>query len=425
MDSSDRRPSEDKFRRKAISVQEGQAKILSHIRLGELEYVNLPEAQGRILGEDIRAPHPYPHFRRSGMDGFAILSKDTEGCSAESPIHLEVVDEIPAGSLPSVVLVPGTAARIMTGAKVPDEADAVVMFEMTESVESQGKEYIRLIREIKPGTNITPVGLELSEGDVVLGKGRRLSAGEISVLATFGIYSVPVIKRPKIAIFSTGSELLGVDEPIQDGRIRNSNTYMLASQIRDAGGEPYILEAIADDLSVARTKVREAFVRYDIVVTTGGVSVGDYDIMAELVSGGDVDMLFNKITMRPGSVTTAAVKDGKLLFALSGNPGACFVGFELFVRPAIGTILGLEQPFLREVQAELGRDYTKINNYTRFVRGTLEVHEGRLAAYPALLDESGVMVTIKDSDGLIVIPPSTTGVQAGEKVNVLLLPGAK
>lgn len=425
MNSPDRRPGEDKFRRKAISVQEGQAKILSHIRLGELEYVNLPEAQGRILGEDIRAPHPYPHFRRSGMDGFAIISKDTEGCSAESPINLEVVDEIPAGSLPSVVLVPGTAARIMTGAKVPDEADAVVMFEMTESVESQGKEYIRIIREIKPGTNITPVGLELSEGDVVLGKGRRLSAGEISVLATFGIYSVPVIKRPKIAIFSTGSELLGVDEPIQDGRIRNSNTYMLASQIRDAGGEPYILEAIADDLSVARTKVREAFDRYDIVVTTGGVSVGDYDIMADLVSGGDVDMLFNKITMRPGSVTTAAVKDGKLLFALSGNPGACFVGFELFVRPAIGTILGLEQPFLREVQAELGRDYMKINNYTRFVRGTLEVHEGRLTAYPALLDESSVMVTIKDSDGLIVIPPSTTGVQAGEKVNVLLLPGAK
>lgn len=425
MNNPDRRPSEDKFRRKAISVKEGQAKILSHIRLGELEYVNLPEAQGRILGEDIRAPHPYPHFRRSGMDGFAILSKDTEGCSAESPINLEVVDEIPAGSLPSVVLVPGTAARIMTGAKVPDEADAVVMFEMTEAVESQGKEYIRLIREIKPGTNITPVGLELSEGDVVLGKGRRLSAGEISVLATFGIYSVPVIKRPKIAIFSTGSELLGVDEPIQDGRIRNSNTYMLASQIRDAGGEPYILEAIADDLSVARTKVREAFDRYDIVVTTGGVSVGDYDIMADLVSGGDVDMLFNKITMRPGSVTTAAVKNGKLLFALSGNPGACFVGFELFVRPAIGTILGVEQPFLREVQAELGRDYTKINNYTRFVRGTLEVREGRLAAYPALLDESSVMVTIKDSDGLIVIPPSTTGVQAGEKVNVLLLPGAK
>ncbi|WP_435925542.1 molybdopterin molybdotransferase MoeA [Paenibacillus sp. DYY-L-2] len=425
MNNPDRRPGEDKFRRKAISVQDGQAKILSHIRLGELEYVNLPEAQGRILGEDIRAPHPYPHFRRSGMDGFAIISKDTEGCSAESPINLEVVDEIPAGSLPSVVLVPGTAARIMTGAKVPDEADAVVMFEMTESVESQGKEYIRIIREIKPGTNITPVGLELSEGDVVLGKGRRLSAGEISVLATFGIYSVPVIKRPKIAIFSTGSELLGVDEPIQDGRIRNSNTYMLASQIRDAGGDPYILEAIADDLSVARTKVREAFDRYDIVVTTGGVSVGDYDIMADLVSGGDVDMLFNKITMRPGSVTTAAVKDGKLLFALSGNPGACFVGFELFVRPAIGTILGLEQPFLREIQAELGRDYTKINNYTRFVRGTLEVHEGRLAAYPALLDESSVMVTIKDSDGLIVIPPSTTGVQAGEKVNVLLLPGAK
>lgn len=424
MNKPDKKTGEDKFRRKAISVQEGQAKILSHVVMGELEYVNLPEAQGRILGDDIRAPHPYPHFRRSGMDGFAILSTDTKGCSAEAPVNLEVVDEIPAGSLPSVVLVPGTAARIMTGAKVPDEADSVVMFEMTEFSESHGKDYIRLIREIKPGTNVTPVGLELAEGDVILRRGRRLSSGEISVLATFGVYHVPVIKRPKVAIFSTGSELLGIDEPIQDGRIRNSNTYMLASQIRDAGGEPFILEAIADDLSTARQKVQEAFARYDVVVTTGGVSVGDYDIMADLVSGGDVEMLFNKITMRPGSVTTAAVKDGKLLFALSGNPGACFVGFELFVRPAIGSMLGAEHSFLREVQAELGRDYTKINNFTRFVRGTLEVREGRLVAYPAALDESSVMITIKDSDVLIVIPPSTRGAQAGEMVNVLLLPGA-
>ncbi|WP_410768657.1 gephyrin-like molybdotransferase Glp [Fontibacillus sp. BL9] len=425
MSALNRDGQDEKFKRKAISVKEGQAKILSFVGQGEAERVVLPEAQGRILAEDIYAPHPYPHFRRSGMDGFALLSNDTIGCSTDKPLFLEVVDEIPCGSLPSVSLVPGTAARIMTGAKVPDEADAVVMFEMTESTESQGKAYIQLKREIKPGSNITPVGLELKEGDLILEKGRRLSAGEISVLATFGNYSVPVIKRPLVAIFSTGSELLGVEEPLQDGRIRNSNTYMLACQIRDAGGEPYILEAIADDLATARQKVQDAFALYDIVVTTGGVSVGDFDIMADLVSGEDVDMLFNKITMRPGSVTTAAVKDGKLLFALSGNPGACFVGFELFVRPAIGTMLGISQPFLKEIQATLGREYVKVNNFTRFVRGRLELAEGRLVAYPAALDESSVMVTIKDSDVLIVIPPSSRGVQAGETVTVLQLPGSR
>lgn len=414
---------QDKFRRKALQVTEAQAKIMPYAKETEAETVSLPEAFGRILAERVSAPHPYPHFRRSGMDGFAILSCDTTGCHAGQPVLLEVVDEVPAGSVPKVKLKPGQATRIMTGAKVPDEADAVVMFEMTESVAQAGKTYIRLIREIEPGKNITPIGLELSKGDVILEAGCKLSAGEISVLATFGIHRVPVMKRPRIAVFSTGSELLRVDEPLQDGRIRNSNTYMLYSQIIEAGGEPILFEAIEDDLAQAKAQVEAAFANYDMVVTTGGVSVGDYDIMADLVSGGSMDMLFNKVTMRPGSVTTAAVKDGKLLFALSGNPGACFVGFELFVRPAIGRMMGITQPFLTELTAELARPYAKINNFTRFVRGRLEVREGKLYAIPAELDESGVMITIKDSDALIVIPPSSAGMEAGRQVTVLKLPG--
>lgn len=414
---------QDKFRRKALQVTEAQAKIMPYAKETEAETVSLPEAFGRILAERVSAPHPYPHFRRSGMDGFAILSCDTTGCHAGQPVLLEVVDEVPAGSVPKVKLKPGQATRIMTGAKVPDEADAVVMFEMTESVAQAGKTYIRLIREIEPGKNITPIGLELSKGDVILEAGCKLSAGEISVLATFGIHRVPVMKRPRIAVFSTGSELLRVDEPLQDGRIRNSNTYMLYSQIIEAGGEPILFEAIEDDLAQAKAQVEAAFANYDMVVTTGGVSVGDYDIMADIVSGGSMDMLFNKVTMRPGSVTTAAVKDGKLLFALSGNPGACFVGFELFVRPAIGRMMGIPQPFLTELTAELARPYAKINNFTRFVRGRLEVREGKLYAIPAELDESGVMITIKDSDALIVIPPSSAGMEAGRQVTVLKLPG--
>ncbi|MNP17678.1 Molybdopterin molybdenumtransferase [compost metagenome] len=216
--------------------------------------------------------------------------------------------------------------------------------------------------------------------------------------------------------------MLSVEEPLQDGKIRNSNTFMLANQIREASGEPYILHAIEDDLELARSKVAEAFDRYDIVVTTGGVSVGDFDIMADLVTDEDVQMLFNKVQMRPGSVTTAAVKENKLLFALSGNPGACFVGFELFVRPAIQKMLGSSQLFLPEFSALLGKDYNKVNSFTRFVRGRLDYADGRVIAYPAELDESSVMITIKDSDVLIVIPPTTTGVHAGEIVMVLKLP---
>lgn len=199
---------------------------------------------------------------------------------------------------------------------------------------------------------------------------------------------------------------------------------MLYSQIIEAGGEPILFEAIEDDLAQAKAQVEAAIAKYDLVVTTGGVSVGDYDIMADLLSSDSVEMLFNKVTMRPGSVTSAAVKDGKLLFALSGNPGACFVGFELFVRPAIGRMMGVAKPFLPEFTAELARPYRKINNFTRFVRGRLEVRESKLYAIPAELDESGVMITIKDSDVLIVIPPSNTEMQAGERVTVLKLPGS-
>ncbi|GIP19871.1 gephyrin-like molybdotransferase Glp [Paenibacillus sp. J22TS3] len=413
-----------KMHRSAIQVKEAQALIQAHVRQGDTEIIDLADARGRFLAQEVTAPHPYPHFRRSGMDGFAIISSDTLGTSTENPILLEVVDEIPAGSLPSVAIVPGTASRIMTGAKVPDQADAVVMLEMTEAIENQGRTLIQLKREIEPGKNITPVGFELSEGDVIMEKGRVISAGEVSVLATFGIHQVQVYKRPRVALFSTGSELLGIEEPIQDGKIRNSNTYMLACQIRDAGGEPVILDAIPDDLQIAKQRVEEAFQYYDIVVTTGGVSVGDFDIMADLVRGDDVTMLFNKVTMRPGSVTTAAVKDGKMLFALSGNPGACFVGCELFVRPAIGMMQGNTQPYLTEITAVLGKRYNKINNFTRFVRGSLQVEDGQLIAHPASLDESGVMITIKDSDCLIIVPPASEALEAGTKVRVLRLAGS-
>ncbi|MBP1999842.1 molybdopterin molybdotransferase [Paenibacillus shirakamiensis] len=410
--------------RNAISVKEAQQRILSQLHLGGNERIDLSEARGRYLAETILAPHPYPHFRRAGMDGFAIISQDTCGAQTDQPVWLEIVDEIPAGALPSISLESGLASRIMTGAKVPDEADAVVMFEMTEQIEQGGRTTIQIKREIEPGKNITPIGFEIKQDDLLIKEGTRISSGEISVLATFGIHQVLVYKKPVVAIFSTGSELLDIDEALQDGKIRNSNAYMLACQIRDAGGEVIILDAIPDDLQIAKARVTEAFELYDMVVTTGGVSVGDFDIMADLVQGEELTLLFNKVTMRPGSVTTAAVRGRKLLFALSGNPGACFVGCEMFVRPAIGVMQGKDHPFLKEITGILATDFNKINNFTRFVRGHLAYEEGQVLVYPASLDESSVMVTIKDSDCLIVIPPVSQAVPKGQKVQVLLLDGS-
>lgn len=416
-----------KFNRTAVQVDAAQARISPHVATASVEKVTLESAHGRTLAETIYAPHPYPFFRRSGMDGYAIVSSDTTHASSDQQIWLRVVDEIPCGYTSSVPITPGTTARIMTGAQVPEGADAVVMLEMTESREQDGEQWIALKRHIQPNANITPIGLEVQEGELLLESGTIIQAGEQSVLATFGVAKVPVFRRPKVAIFATGTELLEVDEPLQPGRIRNSNSHMLRSLVVEAGGEPVMYGSIADDVDTARAKLAEAVEDNDIVVTTGGVSVGDYDIMGDLVREGNMEMLFNKVTMRPGSVTTAAVVSEKLLFALSGNPGACFVGFGLFVRPTIRMMQNDARPYLEEWTATLDQEYTKVNNFTRFVRGRTEIRNGRVYAMPAAsrVDESSVMITIKDSDCLIIIPPDKKGIAAGEQVTILKLPSGQ
>lgn len=414
---------DDKFQRKALQVKEAQTRIIGYADRLELQDVPLNQSSGRYLAEAVVAPHPFPAFNRSGMDGYALIAADTNGCENGNIVWLEIVDNIPCGSVPTVDITSGTAARIMTGAQVPEGADTVIMLEVTETRESDGKSYVGIRKKQEVGRNITPRGMELAQGDLVLPAGRQISAGEIAALAALGVHTVKVYRRPKVAIFATGTELLEVHEPLEPGKIRNSNSPMLEALVKEAGGEPFMLGAIVDDLELARSKVQMALETYDFVITTGGVSVGDYDIMGDLVREQSGDMLFNKVTMRPGSVTTAAVRDGKLLLALSGNPGACFVGFQLFACPVIRLMQGASQPFLPEWTAILGADYRKVNNFTRFVRAGLEIRDGKLYAFPAAIDESSVMVTIKDSDCLIVVPPEEKGLSAGAKVTVIKLPG--
>ncbi|WP_322906159.1 gephyrin-like molybdotransferase Glp [Paenibacillus campi] len=410
-----------KFNRKPITPAAAQQKIAAYVQPATIEEVKLHEAGGRFLAQTITAPHPYPHFRRSGMDGYALQAADLTHASSEQVIWLEVIDNIPCGATPARTITSGYAARIMTGAMVPDGADVVVMLEMTELRTEDERTWVGIKRQVERGRNITPIGLEVQQGDLLLEQGTQIGAGEISVLATFGVHTVQVYRKPRVAVFSTGTELLSVEEPIAPGKIRNSNSLMLAQQITAAGGEPVLLGAIEDKLELARSMMMNALEQYDLVVSSGGVSVGDYDIMGDLVRSGEVDMLFNKISMRPGSVTTGAVKDGKLLFALSGNPGACFVGCELLVRPTIRQMMRSRHDYLPQWQAQLGREYTKMNSFTRYVRGRLDMKQGRLIAYPALLDESNVMVTIKDSDCLIMIPPTSEPLAAGTIVDVLRL----
>lgn len=410
-----------KFNREAIPAGAAQDRILQHIKPGAAETVRLEEAWGRRLAEDVYASHPVPHFRRSGMDGFALRAAETAGASPDAPARLEVAAVIPCGEVMKEPLLPGQAARIMTGAAVPDEADAVIMFELTDTVEEDGRTYVQVKKEMRQGANISETGLEMKEGELLLEAGRPVSPGESALLAMFGYPSVRVAKKPSVAVFATGSELLRVDEALQPGRIRNSNGYMIAAQVREAGADPVLMDPIPDDVELAKRMILKAMDDYDAVVTTGGVSVGDYDILYDLTQQWDGELLFNKVAMRPGSPTTAGVRNGKLLFALSGNPGACFVGFELFARPALLAMQGVRNPIRPEHSALMAVDYTKGDKFTKYLRGVREVKDGTVYVRPVGIDASSVTVSIRDSDCLIVIPFGDSGVAAGAAVSVIPL----
>lgn len=311
----------------------------------------------------------------------------------------------------------------MTGAMIPEKADAVIMLEMADTFEEHDRKFISIKKEIKPGKNVTRIGHKVTKGECVLQKGREIRAGETALMATFGFSNVKVYKRPTVAIFATGSELLPVKEPLKVGKIRNSNSYMLAALVREAGGIPLLMGIVPDEVAIAKTHILETFSVADFVITTGGVSVGDYDILVDFFSSWEGKMLFNKVAMRPGSPTTVGVWNDKFLFSLSGNPGACFVGFELFVRPVILGMQGSERMYLPEISAFLDEEFTKVNAYQRYVRGKSYVENGKVFVKPVRHDQSSVTLSIKDSDCLIIIPQGSKGIPRGELVSVLKLGG--
>lgn len=413
----------DRFNRQAWRVKDAQEAVLSHAARTGTERLSLLGAIGRRLAEDVRTREPIPHFRRSGMDGYAVQSADLARITSDQPILLEVIAEIPAGTSPGCVIAPGQCAKIMTGGMVPEGADTVVMQEMTETEQVAERTHIRIRKPVSGGTNITRIGEEADAGDVLLQAGQEIGAGQAAILASLGYDSVEVYRKPKVAILSTGSELLAVTDALEPGKIRNSNVYMLAAQVQSAGAQPVMIESLPDSPEQIGLKLDELLGSdVDLVVTTGGVSVGDYDVMAGYFVSWQGQTLFNKIAMRPGSPTSVGVYNGKLLFGLSGNPSASFVGFELFVRPLLRRMQG--DVGERKVQeAMLQHDYPKVNGFTRYVRGERIYRGAMVYAAPVGLDKSSAFVSLKEADCLIVIPPTKTGLAAGEIVEIIPLEG--
>ncbi|MFT9850163.1 molybdopterin molybdotransferase MoeA [Aneurinibacillus sp. REN35] len=411
-----------RFHRDPIQVKEAQERILAFAAPSEKENVPLLECEGRRLAEAIRATHAVPHFPKSPYDGFAVRAEDTVGSSVEMPVELEVVGTIACGDEPTFAVGKGQAARIMTGAAIPEGADCVIMFEMTTENETRVEQYVGIKKEMQAGENIIQFGEEKKEGDLLLEAGKRIGPGEMAILASFGYAEVPVYHLPRIGILATGSELLLPEEPLRYGKIRNSNSYMTASQVRQAGGIPVLYGNLEDDPDQAVERVLTILEETDMLITSGGVSVGDFDIMVEVFNRLSVDLLFNKIAMRPGSVTSAARYKDQFIFGLSGNPGACFVGFELFVRPLLAAMQGKQDVSLPEATAILGVDMKKPSPFTRFVRSSWRIEEGRVVVYPVGRDKSGVLTNITDANCLMQIQPGGSGAAKGDTVTILMLP---
>ncbi|MFJ5963588.1 gephyrin-like molybdotransferase Glp [Bacillus sp. NPDC093026] len=408
-------------RRQPIPVEEAVKRVIQYKKQGKVEWVPLKDSLDRFIAKDILADHDVPAFDRSPYDGFALRAEDTKEASSDHPIEFEVIDHIGAGIVSSKTIGPFQAIRIMTGAKIPAGANVVIMIELTKTFEKDGKSFMSLKRPLQEGDNISRQGEETVKGRVMVKKGTKVTPGVIAILATFGYAVVPVVKKPVVGVMSTGTELLQVSDTMVDGKIRNSNLSMVYAQVLQAGGEPLDLGGVSDDFDQSFKAVKAAVSKVDVLITTGGVSVGDFDFLPAIYQKLGAEVLFNKVAMRPGSVTTVAVlPNGQLLFGLSGNPAACFVGFELFVKPIILSWCLKDSPFPSFAEATLTHDFPKANPFTRFVRAKLQFEGSHLRATPTGLDKSSAVTSIADANCFIVLPRGTRGFQAGDQVNVLL-----
>ncbi|MYU36923.1 molybdopterin molybdenumtransferase MoeA [Streptomyces sp. SID8358] len=441
------------------SVDEHLEDILAAVRPLEPIELQLPDAQGCVLVEDVVVEVALPPFDNSSMDGYAVRVSDVEGAGEEFPAVLTVVGDVAAGDgglADGRSLAPGEAARIMTGAPLPEGAEAVVPVEWTdggtgggpatamrahsEAPEGAGGE-VRVHRPVKAGAHVRTRGSDVRPGDLALRAGSVVGPAQIGLLAAIGRAAVKVRPRPRVVVLSTGSELAQPGEELTGGRIYDSNSFALTAAARDAGAIAYRVPAVADDAETLRATIEDQLIRADIVVTTGGVSVGAYDVVKEALSSlghapgdaaegaeGDTDepaggVDFRKLAMQPGKPQGfgSIGPDHTPLLALPGNPVSSYVSFELFVRPAIRTLMGLDDVHRPKARATLAMDEALSSPPGRrqFLRGRYDAEAGTVT--PVGGSGSHLIAALAQADALIVLPEDTTSAEPGTETEVILL----
>ncbi len=403
-----------------LTVPEASAQILADIRKLPSERIPLLDTLGRVLAQAVISPLTLPPWDNSAMDGYAVLSSDIATATTAAPVTLPVRETVAAGGFPSGPLQAGVAVRIMTGAPIPEGTDTVVRVEDTDGGVSSV--VIRDARDAKK--NLRFRGEDLRQGQTVLEPGAPLSAAQIGVLASVGASEVDVYRRPRVAILGSGNELVDLDRfdlAVSGEKIVSSNSYTMHAMIRLAGGVPIDLGIARDDPEDLRARLERA-TGCDLIVTTAGVSVGEFDYVRDVLAGLGAEMKFWKIRMRPGAPLGFGMLNGVPWIGLPGNPVSVMVTFDLFVRPVIRRMLGHTRLFRRPVPVQLEEAVTIGAKLTHFLRGVVRVREdGMLSARLTGPQGSGILTSMAAANALLIVPPERPRAEAGETVNALLL----
>jgi molybdopterin molybdotransferase len=408
-----------------LSVDEARERILTSIKQCESQPVTLGECHGLILAQDVIAASPVPPFRNSAMDGFAVRFEDVVSATYEAPVCLRVAANLAAGHAPDRGVGPGEAIRIMTGAAMPDGADTVVRFEETddppppENNHGSDESYVEIRRAPKLGDNVREAGEDIAAGECVLRSGRLIDAASQGVLAATNHSMVQVIRPPRVGILATGDEVVDPGEPIRPGQIRNSNNYMLAGLVRDSGGIPEILGIARDTASDIRKSLSNAR-DFDLLLTSGGVSLGDYDVVKDVLQAeGSIDLW--QVRIKPGKPMAFGHISDVPLIGLPGNPVAAFVAFLQFGTPAIRKMRGLKDAPETLKRARLLCEHENRGHRRHFVRGIYFEHDGDLVVEPVPVQGSGVLTSVVRANCFFIIPEELNHAPAGEYVDIIPL----
>ena len=400
-----------------IQIQEGIEMLLSHTEKKEAEIIETESAYGRILAQEIKSQENIPPFDRSPYDGYAIRSVDVASAFHDRPVTLKIIEEVPAGHAPVKEVGPQEAVKILTGAPVPKGADAVVKYEDTSFDEKE----VCFFSPVSSGSNIVKAGEDIKKGEIVLHPGQVLDPAAVGMLAGMGYSRVSVYKKPIVKIISTGDELLEIDSELAPGKIRNSSAYMLKGFLGEWGLQADIYGIVKDDTDAICSAICACMEDADLVITTGGASVGDYDLVLEALEKAKARVLFWKVAMKPGMATLAAVRDGKMILGLSGNPSAAATALFLLGIPVFRKMCGRENWEVSRIPVCLPDGFPKGSPGGRILPGTLQFRDGQVCINTQKHQANGMISPWSNCNVIGLIPKGAGPLEPGSIIEGLYL----